>query len=250
MTNREKLQENYEDSVLALLMDEFAESEGQRYIEENDRLRQDPSAAVPEEVEKRALQVIDKVFSRKDRAHASGKILHFVGRLAIAVVIAALLFGAAFALSETVRTGTLNFLMQMDERIATWQFTRDEGAEFSEPSGALEIVIDWLPEGYTTSRNNAITQVDIVVDCTNDSGGLISVSVHESEKGMHYLDLEDADYYTTTIVQKQQGMLRIKDGIIRVTWPYQGSELVATVVSSDVDVDTLLHVAESVSIVW
>mgnify|MGYP006873118144 CR=1 FL=1 len=57
MTNREKLRENYEDSVLALLMDEFAESEGKRYIEENERLRQDPSAAVPEDVERRALQL-------------------------------------------------------------------------------------------------------------------------------------------------------------------------------------------------
>ena len=249
MTNREKLQENYEDSVLALLMDEFAESEGQRYIEENDRLRQDPSAAVPEEVEKRALQVIDKAFSRKDRAHASGKILHFLGRLAIAAVIAALLFGAAFALSETVRTGTLNFLMQMDERIATWQFTRDEGAEFSEPSGALEIVIDWLPEGYTTSRYNAITQVDIVVDCTNDSGGLISVSVHESEKGMHYLDLEDADYHTEVVVNDCEGMVIQKGDTLRIYWAYYNTDLVVGLMSDDVDLKNLLKIAEGVSII-
>ena len=63
MTNREKLQENYEDSVLALLMDEFAESEGRRYIAENERLRQEPEAAVPEEVERRALRFIGRTFA-------------------------------------------------------------------------------------------------------------------------------------------------------------------------------------------
>ena len=72
MTNRERLKENYEDSVLALLMDEFAESEGKRYIEENERLRQDPSAGVPDVVERRALQTINRTFSRKGRRHAGG----------------------------------------------------------------------------------------------------------------------------------------------------------------------------------
>ena len=248
MSNREKLQENYEDSVLALLMDEFAESEGKRYIEENERLLQDPSAAVPEEFEKRAFQIIDRAFSRKNRAHTGGKLLRFLGRLAIAALIAALLFGAAFALSDSVRAGTLNFLMQMDERIATWQFVEDE-EESSGRMNSLEIVTGWLPEGYSEGPYLVSGPSDVVMDCTSDAGGLIRISVHESEDYMHFLDLEDADYYEDIIVQGCEGMLRIKDGYIRITWPYSDTELVITVISSDVDLDTILQVAESVSII-
>ena len=249
MTNREKLRENYEDSVLALLMDEFAESEGKRYIEENERLRQDPSAAVPEDVERRALQFINREFAKKNRAYTGGKLLRFLGRMAIAAIIAALLFGAAFALSETVRAGTLNFLMQMDERIATWQFVEDEGADSNGQSGTLDIIVDWLPEGYFPIDTQVTGPSDIVLDCTNDTGGLITVSVHASEDGMHFLDLEDADYYGDIIVQGCEGMLRIKDDCIRITWPYSDTELVITVVSSDVDLDAIFQVAESVSII-
>ena len=247
MTNREKLRENYEDSVLALLMDEFAESEGKRYIEENERLRQDPSAAVPEDVERRALQFINREFAKKNRAYTGGKLLRFLGRMAIAAIIAALLFGAAFALSETVRNNTLNFLIQVDERIATWQFVEEEAV--NNLSESPEIVVEWLPEGYQTGEIILFTPDDFMLDCTNDAGGLIRVSVHESKDGLHFFDLEDVDYYSDIIVQGCDGMLRIKDDYIRIVWPYNNTELVVSVTSSDVDSDTLSRVAESISIV-
>ena len=41
MTKRERLLEEYEDSLFALIMDEFAEEEGKRLLEENERLKQD-----------------------------------------------------------------------------------------------------------------------------------------------------------------------------------------------------------------
>ena len=247
MTNREKLRENYEDSVLALLMDEFAESEGKRYIEENERLRQDPSAAVPEDVERRALQFINREFAKKNRAHTGKKLLRFLARIAIAAIFAALLFGAAFALSDTVRAGTLNFLMQMDERIATWQFAEDEG-ESAGGMNSIEIVTGWLPEGYSEGPYLISGPSDIVMDCTNDAGGLIRVSVHESEDYIYTLDLEEADHFTEITVNDCEGMLIQKGDILRVYWVYYDTDLVVGLMSADVVRETLLQVAESVSI--
>ncbi len=39
MTQREQLRDNYEDALFALLMDEFAEREGERLLEKNERLK-------------------------------------------------------------------------------------------------------------------------------------------------------------------------------------------------------------------
>ena len=248
MTNREILTENYEDAVLALLMDEFAESEGRRYIEENERLLQDPSAAVPEAFHARAMRVIDREFSRNDRAHAGGTLLRFLGRLAVAALIAVLLFGAAFALSETVRAGTLNFLMEMDAKIATWQFMKDEDAVADGQSDPLEITVDWLPQGYTRQSPVIITPTDVVMDCTNDVGKLITVSVHESEAFLYTLDMEGADNFSEITVNGQQGMLILKNYTYSLIWPHENDELVICVESADVDADTLLQIAENVSI--
>lgn len=247
MSNREKLRENYEDSVLALLMDEFAEREGQRYIAENERLRQDPAAAVPEDVERRALQFIDREFSRQSRKNTGGKLLRFLARIAIAALIAVLLFGAAFALSETVRNSTLNFLIQMDERIATWQF--EEGDTNKSNMDFLDILIEWLPEGYERQPLIVSGPSDKVLDCTNEDGGLIRVSVHESEEFIYTLDLEEADDYNNITVQGCDGIIVLKDDTYGLYWPYKNSDLVVTIESATTDEDTLLHVAESIQLV-
>lgn len=41
--NRQQLLENYEDALFALLMDDFAEREGEKLKAENERLKQDPA---------------------------------------------------------------------------------------------------------------------------------------------------------------------------------------------------------------
>ena len=40
MANRNKLRENYEDALFALLMDDLAQQEGERLIRENETLKE------------------------------------------------------------------------------------------------------------------------------------------------------------------------------------------------------------------
>ena len=51
--NRQQLLENYEDALFALLMDDFAEREGEKLKAENERLKQDPAAQPPEELDQK-----------------------------------------------------------------------------------------------------------------------------------------------------------------------------------------------------
>ena len=60
MTRREQLQDQFEDARFALLMDNLAWQEGERLLEENERLKHDPSADVPAEVTERCLKVINR----------------------------------------------------------------------------------------------------------------------------------------------------------------------------------------------
>lgn len=49
-----------EDEQLSRWMKEFAEQEGRRYMAENERLQNDPAAAVPLAFEQKALDIIDR----------------------------------------------------------------------------------------------------------------------------------------------------------------------------------------------
>ena len=50
------------DAVFARVMEEYMEQEGERYIAENERLQNDPNAAVPPDVEQRAKELFEKHF--------------------------------------------------------------------------------------------------------------------------------------------------------------------------------------------
>ena len=60
MDRRQQLIEQYEDALVALLVDHIMEYEGRELSEMNERLKGDPAAAVPEQMSKRICGVIGK----------------------------------------------------------------------------------------------------------------------------------------------------------------------------------------------
>ncbi len=62
MTNLSKRQELDEERLFKRLMGQYMEAEGERLLAENERLRADPSAAVPPELDKKCLELIRGAF--------------------------------------------------------------------------------------------------------------------------------------------------------------------------------------------
>ena len=67
MTRHERLVEAYEDAYFDLLMEEVVEMEGAEWERRLEELENDPSAAVPEEVDRKCRQTIERCFARKKR---------------------------------------------------------------------------------------------------------------------------------------------------------------------------------------
>ena len=129
MTRREKLEEQYEDAYFALLMDAVAEKEGVRLEELNDHLNQDPSAAVPEEPDRRCRKVIDQHFAAQRRSGYWRTTKRVLNRVAIVAAVMMLLFTTAFALSEDFRVSTLNLLITVEERYTRLEMKNDNSGE-------------------------------------------------------------------------------------------------------------------------
>ena len=92
MTRREKLQENFEDALFALLMEEVAEQEGQRLLEENEKLKRDPESTVPPEVDRRCLKTIRRAFAKTQRRAAGHTAYRVFRQAAMVAVVGMLLF--------------------------------------------------------------------------------------------------------------------------------------------------------------
>lgn len=245
MTHREQLRDNVEDALFAMWMDDFARQRGEELMEENERLKKDPAAAVPPRLRRRNLDLIARELRRNARSFTLRAAGRAALRLAAAAIVLLALFGCAYAAFPEFRTGTLNLLMELDSRAASFRLADESSAQT--PSLLPSVRVDWLPEGFGTQAP-VQDRLQTTVDCVNDAGDLIRVRVFTEEQSLYSLDIEEADSCTETTVQGTPAVLARKDDLLRVMWADTETNTYILVYSSCVDADTLLQVAESVAV--
>lgn len=69
MKKHERLLDDYEDALFALLLEPVAEQESTEALELKVHLKDDPAAAVPAEVTRSSLRTIHQEFARQRRKH-------------------------------------------------------------------------------------------------------------------------------------------------------------------------------------
>jgi len=186
--NREQLWEDYEEARFALLMDALAEAEGEEALRLSEALNRDPERALPPEVDRRCEAVIREAFVQR-RLHATGRTaVRWLTKVLVAATLGAVMFAAAFALSEDVRVATLNAVIEvMDDRtqITFEGAGGDAGGTAAPPAegtaaeDGLEyhynIALEWVPEGYELEGGSEADGG--MVNYLSPVDGLLAVSV-------------------------------------------------------------------------
>ena len=188
MKNREQLWEDYEEARFALLMDALAEAEGEEALRLSKALNRDPEGALPPEVDRRCEAVIREAFVQR-RLHATGRTaVRWLTKVLVAAMLGAVMFAAAFALSEDVRVATLNAVIEvMDDRtqITFEGAGGDAGGTAAPPAegtaaeDGLEyhynIALEWVPEGFELEGGSEADGG--MVNYLSPVDGLLAVSV-------------------------------------------------------------------------
>lgn len=235
MNRREQLQDRYEDALFALLMDDIATIEGQKAEEENRRLQNDPSAAVPEDVDRRCMKTIRRHFA-KQKARATGRFtLKTMKRVAIAAGIAAILFTTAFATSETVRVRTMNLIIQIFEESTDFQFTRGNDGE------ALSLNVGWLPEGYSlVDQGN--DGLEIWYDYQTQDEEWLMINCKKTDGLVSSIDTEDAEVEYIQI-QGSEAMLVEKGTSWQLVWSANDNAVFVGIIGSNISRADIIHIA-------
>lgn len=175
MTRREMLMEQYEDALFALIMDEVAEVEGQKAIEENQRLKESGELVIPKEVSQRCQRVIARKTAEKDLKRFGKGFGRVVTKVAVVALMGMLLFTTAFAASEDFRVKTLNFVMEVfDDRTEIKFVPEDKSSNAS--SAVPQITAGWLPEGFELMEQGEDT-FGGWYEYANTEDGVISVEI-------------------------------------------------------------------------
>lgn len=258
MTRKEKLRDNYEDALFALLMESVMEEEGKKLLQENERLKADPEFEVPEEASRRCVKAIKKAFAKKNGKAAGKAIYRTFSKVAVLAVLCGLLFTAAYAAIPDVRVKTLNLLIETSD-VTTRLTIAGEGsaANMGKPRpGAAEGGVILLryqfpdaPEGFVQDP----TQSGVIGEFAwayyqNEDGATVEYVVHASPKGSPLdVDTEGADLVLDIMVQGHAGMLVKKGNRTDIAWADMEHNAFCSIIFTNCDPQPILELASDVT---
>lgn len=244
MTQKEQLWENYEDAVFAILMDAVAEQEGEKGLQLMEELEHDPSAQVPEEVQKRAEKTIRKAFAAQSRRSARHVGFRMFQRIAVAVMIVILTAVCAFAAFPEMRANVLNMIEQTFSDHTDFNVTSGDSDEYS--SATFTIKPAWLPENFSLTdegENNA----SVFSMYENGTGGVLFISESEATDTSMAVDTEDAEVEAIQ-VQGYDGKLIQKENMTCILFLISEKNMLVYIDSEGIPSEQTLKVAENLSI--
>ena len=252
MAKREQLERQYEDAYFALLMRKIAEREGARLEQLNETLRNDPDAAVPEEIDQACLRTMDRYFAQKKRAGHWRTAKTILGRIGIAAAIIALLFTAAFALSEEFRVSTLNLLITVEEQYTELHMEKaeasaDNPAPITSDAGSgtdyfEDLEIGWMPEGYTCIMDYP----NQMIGFENEQGQLLVIDRADGNASVQ-IDTENADKIEYLSINGIDSMRVFKENDINtIMMDTEHNIFIGVWTSAGVSVETNQKIAENI----
>lgn len=242
MTRREELLEQLEESVFALMMDEVAQEEGRKALEENERLKNDESFVVPKSTYRKGMTTIKQHFSQKNRGTTMRTVSKIVSKVAVIVLVLLLLFTTAFATIPEFRVKTLNLIVEVFDDRTRIEFGDGTPAAQAEETGSI---VGWVPEGFALVERGE-TEFTIREAYKNLDDAVIEVCINSSTS-VWELDTEKA-MVENIVVNGCPAMLIFKGNLVQLVCPVMESECVYFVKGDKVSEDIVMRVAESMDI--
>ena len=251
MTEHERLLEELDDAYFALLMEGVANKEGEQLEALNEMLQDNPEAAVPESVDKRCLDAIDRHFAREQRRaglRRTGKVLRLA---AVIVGISILLFTTAFAFSEDFRVATINLMLSVTREYTQFNINHSAGkpeqTSLETQSGHVyfqHAEIGWLPDGFEYSDG----EYDQFALFKAGADSWISI-ILESGDASANVDTENPDSIESVTINGNEGLCITKSDYIHIITADLDNYLYIDVSTSpDLTVDEVKKIVENISI--
>ena len=250
MTRKERLREQYEDALFALIMEEAAEAEGQKALEENRRLRDSGELAIPDGLRQRCHRAIAKGFAGQELRRVGRGVSRVVTKVALVALVGMLLLTTVFAASEDFRVKTLNLALEIFEDHTEITLTPDESIIASSVDSVVpQLTAGWLPDGFALveeGENSAMAWKEFQ---NEEAGTQISITVFNLRTGRMSVDTEDAEMLPVQINGADAFIINdTEDEIIQIIWQEDAaSEWLIYVVGKGVSEEMLMKTAESIT---
>lgn len=251
MNENERLYEQYENALFALIMNRVAEENGKALLQKNEELLADPNAAVPERLSKRCLHTIEKSYRKARLQESTHKIVRALNCVALWILIPIFMFVGVFATSETVRVKTLNLLIKEFD-ISTEFRTASDGEnnlnleEVPFEDDMFESLCVMLPPEFslmTSSTNQAFENYVF----GNDENATFFVTRYflEENQGVVSVDTENATVWHETIGTSDVMFIQ-KEPVYQAVWIDDARQLMYVIGGENTPFDMISNIADGI----
>lgn len=253
MGQRETLVENCEEAFFRLLMAEYMEKEGEKYLALNEALKRDPGAVVsPQEYEK-GLQVIRSTYIGQRRRRLGRTTWKIMSRVAVIACCLILLFATAFAVSPEVRQRVYDLVVQTAEECTDFLMTNTSG-EVSVQSTTIDrgaslfgYTEPVIPEGFWL-QEEIVTEKEIWRRYSNEDGTNIKLSISVAAATMAYgVDTENPDVIEPVVINDFEGYYVEKEDTVTLYLANTVHGVYVTISGVDVSGDVLCSIVQQMS---
>lgn len=243
MRRYEELLEQYEDARFALIMHKVVIREGEKALQTMQELADDPAFEIPVESFEKCRKVIGREYAKIHRKRAGQQALGILRGAALAAVVGVLCFTTAFAVSERVRIGTLNFFLEKFDTRTDFSFLPQESKGADD---VWRLEINWLPEGYALADEGSDI-FSIWKTYNGHDGQQLKINISQNEYMGGTIDTEDAAV-TDIEVNGVTGLLIEKNTIDRnCVFLFDADKAITvSIIGWGIHADDILRVAENI----
>lgn len=237
---REKLYEEYEDSLFRLVMNGAAEKEGKLLLEEqaafpNDAVNK-PSAEAVEKLERKLASYRKKKSEEKKRY-----VFHsFINKAAVFFLILIITFATAVISVQGLRVKIMNFLIDIQPEYTSFQIKDNTPGPSSE-----KLTVNWtntylptyIPKGYEV---DSLTYTEPLKEITysnpKNKNAYVYFTEYDPSNNLQ-VDTENAAVVKTVSVNGNKGTLIIKNSLTTIVWKMGHN--IFTIQSTETETETM-----------
>lgn len=257
-TDENTLREEYEEALIKLAMSSFAEREGQRLMQENEALKNDPFYQPSAEAKRKFKRTINRHYYKQKTKNFMQDSYQHLNKVAIVFLIAIILLATSVLTVEAVRVKVLNFFVNVQEEYTEIRLKEKSGEpSFGEEDimGGKNVPSNWknayapsaIPAGY--SINNSVNDGNFkTIEYANDRNEMIIYQQFDEEI-VSNIDTEKADSIEQITVQGHKGLLVNKGGKRTITWSNDAKVFLIITKASNLQEEDIIKMAESVTLI-
>lgn len=229
---KQQLVEQYEDLALSMLMEDYAQAEGERLLREFEEAeRNGELPEMPEELDRKCRNLIETSFAKQARGQRLKKIVRMASKAAVYAAVFLGLSTITILSVDALRMPVLNFLMDQSGRYSTVVYQNDPVTQIPEGDPVLVRFENNLPKGYQVIDKD-IYATNGFIYCENAIKESIYILYSETNCGLN-IDAEITNYIDMDFAGRK-AVFWDKEGY-HLMWLEDDIHMVYTFLATDLD---------------